>query len=187
MNGDVRTLLAEGERAERAGQLDAAYARYVTAGDIAAGGGSWRNAMRCFQRAIELDPFEREAVSRLAAIASQVHNRTEWSEYLTALDRKLVPRFAFRSVQLLIGNQGSFVTAPDAGPVLDVLLTGDDLLEAAPTAGFSDMPLAMALLVLRRALWTSPSHRARTPMSVRIAYNGRPHMKLHETGEWEPT
>ena len=186
MTGDVRTLVAEAERAERAGNYEGAYDRYVSAGDAAAGNGSWRSAMRSFQRAIEVDLFASEAVQRLAAIASQVHNRTEWSEYATALERGVVPRFAFRAVQLAIGNDGSFVTAPDAGTVLEMLLTGDDLLDVHPAAAFSDMPLAMALLVLRRALWSSPVNRARTPMTVRISYAGRPHMILHETGEWEP-
>lgn len=185
MHEDVRTLMAAGERAERAGELMDAYARYVSAGDVAAGNASWRAAIRCFQRAVELAPFEVEAIRRIAAIAHHVHNRTEWSEYATALERKLVPMFPFHHVQLVLGNDGSFVTAPSTGTVLEVMLTGADLLEAHASGPFADLPLALALLVLRRALWATPSSRPRALMSIRVAFNGRPHMLLHENGDWE--
>jgi hypothetical protein len=188
VNADDRTMTAAGERAERAGNFESAYDYFVTAGDIAAASGSWRAAMRCFQRAVEIDLFRPVAVTRLAAIAGQVHRRTEWAEYATALDRQIVPRFALRGIQLVVGNAGAFVTAAEVGTLLDVLLTGDDLLEVMTSQQFAGMPLAMALLVLRRALWPVSKDRSAATMSMRVVFEGRPPpYKLMESGDWEPT
>jgi hypothetical protein len=48
------------------------------------------------------------------------------------------------------------------------------------------MPLAMALIILRRALWLAPRELAADPMSVRVAFDGRPEVRLDELGDWEP-
>ena len=64
-------------------------------------------------------------------------------------------------------------------------MTADDLVEARPEARFTGMPLAMALIILRRALWLAPRELAADPMSLRMAFDGRPQVRLDELGDWE--
>jgi hypothetical protein len=48
------------------------------------------------------------------------------------------------------------------------------------------MPLAMALIILRRAMWLAPREHASDPMALRVAFDGRPQVRLDELGDWEP-
>lgn len=47
------------------------------------------------------------------------------------------------------------------------------------------MPCAMAMLILRRALWPIPRD-ASALMTVRVAFDVRERVRLDELGDWEP-
>jgi hypothetical protein len=72
------------------------------------------------------------------------------------------------------------------GVVMELMMTGDDLVETRPEAWFAGMPLAMALIILRRALWMAPRDFAAEPSSLRVAFDGRQQGRLDELGDWEP-
>jgi len=65
-------------------------------------------------------------------------------------------------------------------------MTSDDHVEAQPEARFAEIPLAMALVVLRRAMWPNAREQAIQPMRLRISYSNRPTVWLDELGDWEP-
>jgi hypothetical protein len=71
--------------------------------------------------------------------------------------------FACRSAQIVIGDLG----CASVGPVLE-------------------LPIAMAMIVLRRARWSTPRERATEPMTVRVTFAGHQRVRLDEHGEWEP-
>jgi hypothetical protein len=182
---DARALVTEAERAARAGDVGEARRLYLEAGDHHSGKGAAAMAARHYRHAVELDLFDLVAVQRLALRAARAPTRVEWGAYAAALRHGAMPAFASTSIHLLVSNEGAEVTAAPVGRVLDVLLTGDDLVEAHPAPKFDTMPLAMALLVLRRALWPAPRTRPASPMSVRVAYRGRQPVKLDELGDWD--
>ena len=61
-----------------------------------------------------------------------------------------------------------------------------DLVETRPDARLAGMPAAMAMIILRRALWPAPQGRAAAPITVRVAFDGRERLRLDEHGDWEP-
>jgi hypothetical protein len=69
---------------------------------------------------------------------------------------------------------------------MELMMTDDDLVETRPEARFAGMPLAMAMLIVRRAMWFAPRDLAADPMSVRVAFDGRAQVRLDELGDWEP-
>jgi hypothetical protein len=178
-------MIADAERAARSGATEEARRLYVAAGDRAVAIGSWTPAARCYRHAVELDLFDGVAVQRLATYGARLPARAEWGAYAAALRTGTMPPFQYTSIQLVVSNDGAEVVAQPVGSVLDVLLTGDDLVEAHPAPQFDAMPLAMALLVIRRALWPVPRLRPVAPMSVWVAYRGRQPVKLDELGDWE--
>jgi hypothetical protein len=182
---DARSILADAERAARAGELDDARRLYLDAGDRAAIAGNWTLATRCFRYTVELDFFDIVAVQRLATMTPRATARAEWAAYMAALRGGTLAKFAATSVQLVVSNSGAEVVASPVGVVLEVLLSGDDLVEAHPAPAFDMMPLAMALLVVRRALWPVKRSRPATAMTVRVAYRGRQPVKLDELGDWD--
>jgi hypothetical protein len=182
---DARSLVIDAEQAARAGDLDKARRLYLVAGDRAATGGNPSAAARCFRHAVELDLFDVVAVQRLAATVSRAVVRAEWSSYAAALRGGTMPAFASTAIQLVVSNAGAEVVAAPVGTVLEVLLTGDDLVEAHPAPRFDAMPLAMALLIIHRALWPAPRTRPVAPMVVRVAYRGRQPVRLDESGDWD--
>ncbi len=185
MNHEVRALLADADRALRENNPAAAYDHFVEAGDVAAGLQLWRSAVRCYRRGVELDLFDGRAVGRLARVAPRAGAGTEWAEYVTVLaGRPPWPRFDCRIAQLVIGDGGAVVTCTPVGTVLEVLMTADDRIEVHPDARLASMPLAMALVVLRRAMWTAPRDDAPVPMSLDVIYAGRSPMRLDEVGDW---
>jgi hypothetical protein len=183
---DARALLADADRAARAGDLDEARRLYLSAGDRAATAGNWSVATRGFRHAVELDLFDRTAVERLATLATRAAARAEWAAYARALRADTMPRFAVPAIQLVVSNSGAEIVASPVGTVLEVLLTGDDLVEAHPAPRFDAMPLVMALLIVRRALWPSPRARPVAPMQVRVSFRGGPPARLDELGDWTP-
>lgn len=186
MNADVRLLLSDGERALRADDLIAAREAFLEAGQCAAGYQLWRSALRCYRRALEIDLLDREAIARIARMPPRVVPPSDWSEYTHAIDRHAWRSFGCRSAQIVTGDLGAQVECPGTGVVMELMMTADDLVETRPEARFAGMPLAMGLIILRRALWFSPRDHAAEPMSLRVAFEGRQQVRLDELGDWEP-
>jgi hypothetical protein len=190
VNADVRVLLADAERALRAEQLAAARAAFLEAGQSAASYQLWRSALRCYRRALELDLADREAVGRIAQLPPRVISLADWHDYARALDARsgarAWPSFGCRAAQIVTGNVGAQVECPGTGVVMELIMTEDDLVETRPEARFEAMPLAMAMIILRRALWFAPRELATDPGSIRVAFDGRPQVWLDELGDWEP-
>ena len=63
-------------------------------------------------------------------------------------------------------------------------MPAEDLVEAQPDGRFARMPLAMAMIILRRALWSYACEPAVPPRSIRVMFAGRDPIVLDELGEW---
>lgn len=138
----------------------------LDAGDEARSLSLWRKAARCYVSALELDVCDREIVEKLVAIAPRLNNR-DWPAYLRALDAHPDwPHFSVRGAQIVIGDLGAVISCPPIGVVLEILMSADDLVEARPDGRFTGMPLAMALVILRRAMSPMPS-------PIRVSYAGQ--------------
>jgi hypothetical protein len=187
MNHDVRELVGDAERAIREQRDADAYALFLEAGDTASNLGLWKSGLRCYRRAVELDLFDPRAIGRLARIAPRASAGNEWAEYATALaGRPPWPRFDLRNVQLRAGGVAATVTCGAVGTVLEVMMSADDVVEVHPDPRLATMPIAMALIVMRRAMWTAPRDSAPEPMSINVVFAGRPAMRLDEIGDWTP-
>jgi len=185
VNADVRLLLADGERALRTGDLAAAREAFLEAGLCASGYQLWRSAVRCYRRALEIDLVDREPVARIGRMPARAVAPNDWSEYARAIDLHAWPSFGCRAAQIVTGDAGAQVECPGTGVVLELMMSADDLVETRPAARFAGMPLAMALIMLRRALWLTPRDMAPDPGSLRVAFEGRPQVRLDELGDWE--
>jgi len=186
VNADVRLLLADAERALRADDVAAGRAAFLEAGACAAGYQLWRGALRCYRRALELNVADREAVSRITQLPARAVAPHDWLDYARALDGRSWRSFGCRAAQIVTGNLGAQVECPGTGVVMELLMTEDDLVETRPDARFAGMPLAMAMVILRRALWFAPRELATDPGSIRVAFDGRSQVRLDELGDWEP-
>jgi hypothetical protein len=182
----MRLHYADGERAARAGDLATAREGFLEAGACAAGVQLWRGAIRCYRRVLELDLTDREPVGRVMKMPSRILSGSEWSEYAGALERHSWAPFGCRGAQIVMGDLGAVVECPGVGPVMEMMMTEDDLVEARPDARFTGMPIAMGLIILRRAMWLSPRELISDPMTIRVAFDGRQHVRLDELGDWEP-
>lgn len=148
----------------------------LDAGDEAKSLSLWRKATRCYARALELDVCDREAVERIAAIAPRISNGKDWIAYQRALDAHPAwPHFGVRGAQIVIGDLGAVVACPPIGSVLELLMSADDLVEARPDGRFAGMPLAMGMIVLRRAMSPMPANAA-----IRVAFSGQAPVPLDE-------
>jgi hypothetical protein len=186
VNADVRLLLADGERALRGDDLAAAREAFLEAGQCAAGYQLWRSAIRCYRRALEIDLVDPAPIARIARMSPRVVATSDWTEYARAIDQHAWPSFGCRAAQIVTGDAGAHVECPGTGIVMELMMTEDDLVDTRPAARFAGMPLAMALIILRRALWLAPRELAADPMSLRVAFDGRPQVRLDELGDWEP-
>jgi len=186
VNADVRLLLADAERALRAEDLAAARAAFLEAGQCASSYQLWRSALRCYRRALEIDLTDRDAVGRIVQLPPRVIALADWHDYARALDSRAWPSLSCRAAQIVTGNVGAQVECSGTGVVMELMMTEDDLVETRPEARFAGMPLAMAMIILRRALWFAPRELATDPASIRVAFDGRPQVWLDELGDWEP-
>ena len=186
MNLDVRVLFGDGERAARAGERATARAAFVEAAQTASGVQLWRSVARCYRHALELDLLDRDIVERLLALPRRTISGRGWDEYRTAIDAHPEwVRFSCRGAQVRIGDLGAVVECPHVGPVLELMMSQQDLVEVHPDARYAGMPSAMAMVILRRALWPTPRERGNLG-SIRVAFAGRQHVRLDEHGDWEP-
>ncbi len=187
MNAAVRTLCAQAEQAARAGDFAASRAAFFEAAACATEDQLWRPAIRCYRRALELDLLDHEAVERVMQMPARVLSGSDWSEYAGMLERRPAwPHFGCRGVQLVIGDLGAVLACPPVGSVLELFMTGADLVETRPDARFAAMPSVMSLIIVRRALWLDPREHTTAPRSIRVSFNGRQRIRLFELGEWEP-
>jgi len=186
MNADVRLLLGDGERAWRSANPGAAREAFLEAGQCAVSYQLWRSALRCYRRALELDLTDREPITRILRLPARVVAAADWTEYGLALDRHGWQAFSCRSAQIITGDLGARVECSPAGVVIELMMTADDLVEARAEVRFAGMPLAMALIILRRAMWLSPRDAVAEPAWLRVVFDGRPQVRLDEMGDWEP-
>jgi hypothetical protein len=187
VNADIRMALQDAERALGAGDPAAANRGYLDAGDIAITFQLWRSAARAYRNALELDLVSVETVGKLVALGAKLPMLApEWTAYAIALRRHPEwPHFGCRSAQISIADRGAFVECATIGKVLELAMSADDHFDAVADPRFADMPLAMALVIVRRALWPHARERSQQPPArVRITFAGRT-VWLDEHGEWE--
>lgn len=185
MNIETRILFADGERAVREGALATARACFLDAAASAMEVQLWRSAQRCVRHALELDLLDREVVQRVLRIPPRALAGRGWDLYLRAIDAHPEwPHFSCRTAAIVSGDLGAVIECRGVGPVLELIMSEHDLVETRPDARFRGMPTAMALVILRRALWPAPRESERV-MSVRVTYDGRERVRLDELGDWE--
>jgi hypothetical protein len=185
LNPDIQLYVSDAERARRAGDSRAAHDGFVEAGHCAERYGLWKTALRCYRNAVEVDLFAPAAVAHLARIAGRAGAGGEWAEYVAALAAiPPWPLITCRQIQLSIGGGGAVVECARLGTVLELVMAADDLVEVQPEARFTDIPIAMALIVLRRAMWPAPRETAGHSHELRVTYRGRHRYRLNEQGDW---
>lgn len=184
-NSDIQLHVSDAERAKRAGDPRGAYDGFVEAGRCAEQYGLWKTALRCYRNAVELDLVGAVAVDQLARIATRAGAGVEWAEYSATLKAgPKWPEVGCRGAQLLVGSSGAVVNCPRVGTVYQVVMQDGDVLAVRPEPRFADSPVAMALLLLRRAMWPAPREKAKVPFDVRVTYRGKQQFKLTEYGDW---
>ena len=186
MNVDARRLFLDGERAAREGEVPTARACFLEAAECAIEVQLWRAAIRCYRHAIELDALDREVVDRVLRLPPRAWSGRGWDDYRRALDLHDWKSFSSRTARLVSGNAGSVVECRGVGPVLELIMSDSDLVETRPVAGFRGLPIALAMIVLRRALWTNARERATDPASIRVTYSAQQRVRLDEHGDWDP-
>lgn len=188
VNIEVQVPFSDGERAARVGDAATARGCFLEAGRAAVAFQLWRAAIRCYRHVLELDLRDREPLDRIHRMPSRVITGQGWEDYARAIERHPEwPRFGCRTAHTVMSDQRTQVECPPVGAVLDVLMSAHDLVEVHPIAPFLVMPIAMAMIVLRRALWPAPREHATELMAVRVVYAGRPEVQLDELGDWGPT
>jgi hypothetical protein len=178
-------LSRHAEAAAQRGELGEALRGFLEAGDRACQFQLWRSAVRHYRSALELDVIRREPVARIVKIAPRIGNQGEWSAYARVLDDTPDwPHFGCRSARVLAHDTGTVVECVGVGPVLELAMVSADAVLAQPDGRFAKMPLAMALVILRRALWPAPRELSTKPTRVRVTLAGRSAVWLDERGDW---
>src|SRR5215468_1488873 len=163
VNIDVRVLVAAGERALRGDNRAESRAAFLEAGQAAASYQLWRSALRCYRLALELDLVDREPVERILKLPARHTSLAEWNVYACALDCFTWRSFGCRSARIVTGGQRSRVECPGIGAVMELTMPDDDLIEAHTDPRLTGMPLAMAMMILRRAMWMVPRDQTAHP------------------------
>lgn len=183
MNQDARILFSDGELAAGDGDWSRAKACFVEAGDAAARVQLWRSAQRCYRHALEIELCDRDVLARILRFPSRAIAGRGWHEYLAWVERKVWPTFGCRTARIVSADLGAVVECVGVGAVLEIAMVEKDLVEARPDGRFVGMPVAMALIILRRALWPTPRDHGE-PMRVRVAYASQAPVTLDEQGLW---
>lgn len=183
---DVRVLLAAGEQALCSNNRADARAAFLAAGQAASRHQLWRRAQRCYRLALELDLVDREPIERILRLPSRTISHAEWNVYACVLDCHAWPSFGCRPAQIVTGGQRSQVECPGIGAVMKLTMPEVDQIEAHPDPRLAGMPLAMAMMILRRAMWIAPRDRTNRPKRLRVAFDDLPQVWLCELGEWKP-
>jgi hypothetical protein len=189
VNVDARILFLDGERAARRGELEVARGCFLEAAQAAVAVQLWRSALRCLRHALEIDLLDRAVLDRVLQLSPRAIAGRGWDRYRSALDAHAGwAAFGCRTARIVSGDLGAVIECPGAGPVLELIMSERDLIETRPDARFTGMPAAMAMIILRRALWPVPRERERETqlMTVRVTFDGRERLQLDEHGEWEP-
>ena len=172
------------KRALVGGDFETARACFVEAGDCAVRFQLWRSAFRAYRSALELDLVDPVPVARLRMLRGSMTMVGDWSDYARVLEvNPTWPSIRAVGARILSADTGTIVECRGVGPVLELAMPEPDLIEARPDGRFRQMPRAMALLVVRRALWPFP--RERDGMRVRVAWGCLPRVWLDESGDWQ--
>jgi hypothetical protein len=180
-------LSREGEAAARTGDLETATAEFLDAGDRAVEKQMWRTAARYYRGALELDLLAREPVMRLVTIGSRLGNELDWRSYARTLETMPDwPRFGCRVARTIAHDHVTVIACAGAGPVMELRMERIDLVEVHALAPYEQMPLAMALVILRRALWpmARDGTRARGGPRMSVRFGGSELVWLDERGDW---
>jgi hypothetical protein len=189
VSGDVLVHVADAEIAAGNGDLALASRMFVESGLSAAASESFRLAVRCYRAALEIDLLDRRVIARLLALG--VRAGDGWNAYARTIDCVDWRSFGCRDASVVSGDDGATVHCSGIGPVLGMVMSQSDRVEAYPDRRFVKMPLAMAMIILRRALWPEsrmwPVPDDRPPLHVRVKFPAHREARLDELGDWRST
>ena len=183
VNIDARELLAAGDRAARVGHHASARQCFLEAGDSAASLGLWKAALRCYRFGLELDLFDEEIVAAVRRLPLQARGGQGWRDYEDSVRCKPDRSFGCREARITTADQTSYIECPLIGPVLDIYLDRETV-EARPLERFREMPVAMAMIIVRRALWPKTENLGAS--SRWVSFQARAPVQLNELGDWSP-
>jgi hypothetical protein len=189
VSADVLVHFANAEIAAGKGDLALASRMFVESGLSAAASESFQLAVRCYRAALEIDLLDRRVIARMLGLGNRAGNG--WSAYARTIDRVDWRSFGCRGASVVSGDNSATVHCSGIGPVLGLVMSQGDRVEAYPDRRFVEMPLAMAMIILRHALWPesriSPVPGARPPLHVRIKFPAHREARLDELGDWRST
>lgn len=138
------------------------------------------------RRALEFDVAGLDAVELGIPIAGRISHqlRIDWTEYAAALRGQPWPHFSCRSAQITIDDDGASIGCQLVGVVFAVAMPEADLVALTPHGAFRGMPLAMAMIVARRALFGGPRLDGELPRVIRVVFDERPEVVLNDIGDW---
>jgi hypothetical protein len=186
VSADVLVHFANAETAADKGDLALASRMFVESGLSAAANESFRLAVRCYRAALEIDLLDRRVINRMLGLGTRAGDG--WSAYARTIDRVDWRSFGCRDASVVSSDDGATVHCAGIGPVLGMVMSERDRVEAYPDQRFVEMPLAMAMIILRRVLWQEPRVLpGDRPVQVRVKFPAHREARLDELGEWRST